>query len=1077
MPLYYAQTISSGGGSTAFTQGNDPGAVGAGSMWLRSATGSDINYHNWVDNFGQALFVRSSDNSQWLPTATVVYDGDNAMRGLMTIGQTGTTCIESFNSDGSSQASLFVGEYDGIGTFFYDQSGSWYNFSGGSFSIESYAVGYTAQLFNDGSASFNNGAIIWDASGNVAIQSGKSLAFNGIYDYNWRIGRNYFSGTTPTFQLIPPEQSTLNIAIPTGTNEGFSIVGADGTIFCEMVNTNSISGAGAWALNSSVQITSQTPGPAITALTLGSQFEDNDHGTAINFIDTDPSVAMAPIAARIRSVAYDPAIAGIVFDVAGIYEAMRLDPSGNLFLTLGEGILTANQFVGPSYDNYNSISIDPNARHLLNSSEMVLIDYSGTYPTVGTPPQGDNSTNIATTAFVQENQGIGSTWNYTSGYVDTAVHKDSFDFSAYDGCLWTLTVDGTPYAQPSTTPLNAPGSISYSGVLNYTYQDSVAASLISTDTNSHTTSVSPSFTTPQASFVDGDGSSSAASLYIDFSNYDGNAWIVNLDGTLYTVSASNIPNVAPSSLGLSFAGWIYTNTNSESGVITYQDVSNGHTASIPNTPPMLLPNKDGHTGAGVTASVFNINSTTLTAATAITISSHSSAGSDWAQYFYNLAINTQSLLKISCSSSTTYMTVEGGVVLVSDPNFASGVVQAVSLSLGYLYGGVTLFPDVPYTFEIIPLNWLTTEGGNVSGVFNDSSGHSSVEPSNRYLVSSLSGGGHATVNWDNCQLYGQYGGLIADWFTNGQFKLAGQLNMQSNQIAFNNPYGQAFVQAGSFGTFQGVSLVCYIGYELNWQNGHLSSWDGEGFYPIYIDSPVVLNNTTFNDVDDEISIDPNARQLFTNYGSLSIDYQAKILYNTPGALASVDWANRYLIDSSGVVSSSWDSRVLVDYSGNNSVDWGNRYLIDNYDVAAINWSNRTLTDIYYSTILDWSTPGQLLIDGDLLLQNHVLSAYKTNVQQYTLDGAVLDGSYTGTTLYTNGVSGIYVNETASVGTNITVIQGDGNTITFLGYNGSTLMNRLGNTRSAGQYAVCNLVVVANDSGNDAFWILSGDTVS
>ena len=48
----------------------------------------------------------------------------------------------------------------------------------------------------------------------------------------------------------------------------------------------------------------------------------------------------------------------------------------------------------------------------------------------------------------------------------------------------------------------------------------------------------------------------------------------------------------------------------------------------------------------------------------------------------------------------------------------------------------------------------------------------------------------------------------------------------------------------------GISINCYVGYELNWQGGHLKSTynNGQNTYPIYIDSAIVLSSgITFSD--------------------------------------------------------------------------------------------------------------------------------------------------------------------------------------------------------------------------------------
>ena len=54
----------------------------------------------------------------------------------------------------------------------------------------------------------------------------------------------------------------------------------------------------------------------------------------------------------------------------------------------------------------------------------------------------------------------------------------------------------------------------------------------------------------------------------------------------------------------------------------------------------------------------------------------------------------------------------------------------------------------------------------------------------------------------------------------------------------------------STGGYNGISLICAVGYELNWQGGHLGNWYSGAFQPIILDSPLNITDAggiTFSD--------------------------------------------------------------------------------------------------------------------------------------------------------------------------------------------------------------------------------------
>ena len=54
----------------------------------------------------------------------------------------------------------------------------------------------------------------------------------------------------------------------------------------------------------------------------------------------------------------------------------------------------------------------------------------------------------------------------------------------------------------------------------------------------------------------------------------------------------------------------------------------------------------------------------------------------------------------------------------------------------------------------------------------------------------------------------------------------------------------------STGGYNGIGLICAVGYELNWQGGHLGNWYSGAFQPIILDSPLNITDAggiTFSD--------------------------------------------------------------------------------------------------------------------------------------------------------------------------------------------------------------------------------------
>jgi hypothetical protein len=90
----------------------------------------------------------------------------------------------------------------------------------------------------------------------------------------------------------------------------------------------------------------------------------------------------------------------------------------------------------------------------------------------------------------------------------------------------------------------------------------------------------------------------------------------------------------------------------------------------------------------------------------------------------------------------------------------------------------------------------------------------------------------------------------------------------------------------------------------------------------------------------------------------------------------------------------------------------------------------------------------------------------------------LDGSYLGKTITTSNAAAVTLTLPNSLyaGFKCRVIQYAAGQVTLSPASGALLRNRQSHTKTAGQYAVCTLEVIANSGGSAAEYILSGDTV-
>lgn len=78
--------------------------------------------------------------------------------------------------------------------------------------------------------------------------------------------------------------------------------------------------------------------------------------------------------------------------------------------------------------------------------------------------------------------------------------------------------------------------------------------------------------------------------------------------------------------------------------------------------------------------------------------------------------------------------------------------------------------------------------------------------------------------------------------------------LMSGPISFDAVGGQNIAKGtfdnGAGGGYNGISLNCAVGYELNWQGGRMTSWNGSAAVPIIFDSPLQIASAgglTFSD--------------------------------------------------------------------------------------------------------------------------------------------------------------------------------------------------------------------------------------
>jgi len=190
--------------------------------------------------------------------------------------------------------------------------------------------------------------------------------------------------------------------------------------------------------------------------------------------------------------------------------------------------------------------------------------------------------------------------------------------------------------------------------------------------------------------------------------------------------------------------------------------------------------------------------------------------------------------------------------------------------------------------------------------------------------------------------------------------------------------------------------------------------------------------------------------------------------------------NAALIRIDALLNSGAKSRTTATPPGSPAT--GDLYIVGVSPTGA--WASQAGNITYYDGSWKFITP----LEGMTLWVNDedVLYVYDGGTWQSqaitvyaTLSGTshTLDGSYVGKTITCTNGSAVTLTLPNSLylGFKCRVIQVGAGQVTFSPASGATLRNRSSHTRTAGQWAVCNLEVVSNSGGAAAEYVLSGDT--
>ena len=120
--------------------------------------------------------------------------------------------------------------------------------------------------------------------------------------------------------------------------------------------------------------------------------------------------------------------------------------------------------------------------------------------------------------------------------------------------------------------------------------------------------------------------------------------------------------------------------------------------------------------------------------------------------------------------------------------------------------------------------------------------------------------------------------------------------------------------------------------------------------------------------------------------------------------------------------------------------------------------------------------GNKLVATGIQVSSQTISQYQGLVQSKT-DSYTLVSADTGTVIVFSVVSAAILTcpKTMPVGHVVEVIQSNTAQVTFTAAASAAVLNRSSHTKTAGQYAAVQLMVITNSDGSNAQYILAGDT--
>lgn len=129
-----------------------------------------------------------------------------------------------------------------------------------------------------------------------------------------------------------------------------------------------------------------------------------------------------------------------------------------------------------------------------------------------------------------------------------------------------------------------------------------------------------------------------------------------------------------------------------------------------------------------------------------------------------------------------------------------------------------------------------------------------------------------------------------------------------------------------------------------------------------------------------------------------------------------------------------------------------------------------------ASIITGAGAGNKLIETGVKVSAQTISQYQGLIQNKT-DSYALVSADTGTVIVFSVTSAAVLTcpKTMPVGHVVEVIQSNTAQVTFTAATSANVLNRSSHTKTAGQYAAVQLMVIANSDGSNAQYILAGDT--